>query len=86
MRKVAGDTVQVYSAATKPGSAINDLSAQALEGVGRRTPQSASTVVVLASREPRTETEAAARCRPSPPLRPIHFSGSIAAFAQSGPN
>jgi arsenate-mycothiol transferase len=34
MRKVAGDTVQVYSAGTKPGSAINDLSAQALAEVG----------------------------------------------------
>ena len=34
MRKIAGDTVQVYSAGTKPGSAINDLSAQALAEVG----------------------------------------------------
>ena len=34
MRKVAGDTVQVYSAGTKPGTAINDLSAQALAEVG----------------------------------------------------
>ena len=34
MRKVAGDTVQVYSAGTKPGAAVNDLSAQALAEVG----------------------------------------------------
>ena len=30
MRKIAGDTVQVYSAGTKPGDTLNDLSAQAL--------------------------------------------------------
>jgi arsenate-mycothiol transferase len=34
MRKIAGGAVQVYSAGTKPGSAINDLSAQALAEVG----------------------------------------------------
>jgi arsenate-mycothiol transferase len=34
MRKIAGDTVQVYSAGTKPGAAVNDLSAQALAEVG----------------------------------------------------
>jgi len=34
MRKAAGDAVQVYSAGTKPGNAINDLSAQALAEVG----------------------------------------------------
>ena len=34
MSKVAGDTVQVYSAGTKPGTAVNDLSAQALAEVG----------------------------------------------------
>ena len=34
MTKIAGDTVQVYSAGTKPGTAINDLSAQALAEVG----------------------------------------------------
>jgi len=34
MRKIAGDTVQVYSAGTKPGSVIYDLSAQALAEVG----------------------------------------------------
>ena len=34
MRKIAGDTVQVYSAGTKPGTAVNDLSAQALAEVG----------------------------------------------------
>ena len=34
MSKIAGDTVQVYSAGTKPGTAINDLSAQALAEVG----------------------------------------------------
>lgn len=34
MRQLAGDTVTVYSAGTKPGAAINDLSAQALLEVG----------------------------------------------------
>jgi arsenate-mycothiol transferase len=34
MRKLAGDAVQIYSAGTKPGAAINDLSAQALAEVG----------------------------------------------------
>lgn len=34
MRQVAGDTVSVYSAGTKPGTAVNDLSAQALLEVG----------------------------------------------------
>ena len=34
MTKIAGDTVHVYSAGTKPGTAINDLSAQALAEVG----------------------------------------------------
>ena len=34
MRQLAGDTVNVYSAGTKPGSAVNDLSAQALLEVG----------------------------------------------------
>ncbi len=33
MRKIAGDAVQVYSAGTKPGSAINDLSVEALAEV-----------------------------------------------------
>lgn len=34
MRQIAGDTVEVHSAGTKPGSAVNDLSAQALLEVG----------------------------------------------------
>ena len=34
MRQLAGDNVHVYSAGTKPGAAINDLSAQALLAVG----------------------------------------------------
>jgi len=34
MRKIAGDTVRIYSAGTKPGDAINDLSAEALSEVG----------------------------------------------------
>ncbi|BBY99712.1 arsenate-mycothiol transferase ArsC [Mycolicibacterium fallax] len=34
MRKVAGDRVEVYSAGTAPGSAINALSAQSLLEVG----------------------------------------------------
>ena len=34
MRKIAGDTVQVYSAGTKPGAAVNDLSAEVLAEVG----------------------------------------------------
>lgn len=43
MRQVAGDTVTVSSAGTKPGAAINQLSAQVLLEVGAditdRTPQ-----------------------------------------------
>ena len=34
MRQLAGDTVTVHSAGTKPGAAVNDLSAQALLEVG----------------------------------------------------
>jgi arsenate-mycothiol transferase len=34
MRKIAGDAVPVYSAGTRPGTAVNDLSAQALAEVG----------------------------------------------------
>lgn len=34
MRKIAGDTVHVYSGGTKPGDAINNLSAQTLAEVG----------------------------------------------------
>ena len=34
MRKLAGDTVDVHSAGTKPGTAINSLSAQSLLEVG----------------------------------------------------
>jgi arsenate-mycothiol transferase len=34
MRKAAGDAVQVHSAGTNPGSAVNGLSAQALSEVG----------------------------------------------------
>jgi arsenate-mycothiol transferase len=34
MRKVAGDAVDVYSAGTKPGSAVNELSAESLDEVG----------------------------------------------------
>jgi arsenate-mycothiol transferase len=34
MRQIAGDTVQVYSAGTAPGDAINDLSALVLAEVG----------------------------------------------------
>jgi arsenate-mycothiol transferase len=34
MRKLAANTVQVYSAGTKPGDAINSLSAQSLAEVG----------------------------------------------------
>ncbi|CAN3132362.1 low molecular weight phosphatase family protein (plasmid) [Mycobacterium sp. smrl_JER01] len=34
MRQLAGDTVIVYSAGTKPGTAVNELSAQALLEVG----------------------------------------------------
>jgi protein-tyrosine-phosphatase len=34
MRKIAGDAVWVYSAGTKPGTAVTDLSAQALAEVG----------------------------------------------------
>ncbi|MGO9185385.1 arsenate-mycothiol transferase ArsC, partial [Mycobacterium sp.] len=34
MRKLAGDSVDVHSAGTKPGTAINSLSAQSLLEVG----------------------------------------------------
>jgi arsenate-mycothiol transferase len=34
MRKIAGDTVEVYSAGTKPGDKLNELSAQVLAEVG----------------------------------------------------
>lgn len=34
MRQIAGDTVDVYSAGTKPGTAINVVSAEALAEVG----------------------------------------------------
>jgi arsenate-mycothiol transferase len=34
MRKIAGDTVRVYSAGTRAGDAINSLSAQSLAEVG----------------------------------------------------
>ncbi|BBY50468.1 putative arsenate reductase [Mycolicibacterium arabiense] len=34
MRRLAGDTVNVHSAGTKPAGAVNDLSAQALLEVG----------------------------------------------------
>ena len=34
MRKIAGDTVQVYSGWHQAGTAVNDLSAQALAEVG----------------------------------------------------
>ena len=34
MRQLAGDTVTVHSAGTKPGAAVNDLSAQVLHEVG----------------------------------------------------
>ncbi len=34
MRRLAGDSVVVHSAGTKPGSTVNDLSAQALHEVG----------------------------------------------------
>ena len=34
MRKIAGDSVQVYSAGTKPGTTINELSAESLAEVG----------------------------------------------------
>jgi arsenate-mycothiol transferase len=34
MRKLAGDAIDVYSAGTKPGTAVNALSAEALAEVG----------------------------------------------------
>jgi arsenate-mycothiol transferase len=61
MRKVAGEAVDVYSAGTRPGEAINSLSAQALDEVGvditaeapKRVDQSllrdADVVVILGS-------------------------------------
>ena len=34
MSKIAGDTIRVHSAGTRPGTAVNDLSARALAEVG----------------------------------------------------
>lgn len=34
MRRLTGDTVDVYSAGTKPGTAVNALSAESLSEVG----------------------------------------------------
>ena len=34
MSKIGGDTVEVYSAGTKPGTEINAVSAEALREVG----------------------------------------------------
>jgi arsenate-mycothiol transferase len=34
MRQIAGDTVNVYSAGTKPGTAVNAISAQTLGEIG----------------------------------------------------
>ena len=45
MTKIAGDTVQVYSAGTKPGTAVNDLSAQALAEVGVDITENTPTLV-----------------------------------------
>lgn len=45
MREIAGDALQVYSAGTKPGSAINELSAQALAEVGIDITGNAPTLV-----------------------------------------
>lgn len=36
IRKIAGNTIDVSSGGTKPGDAINDLSAQTLSEVGGR--------------------------------------------------
>ncbi|MDV6979864.1 low molecular weight phosphatase family protein [Mycobacterium intracellulare] len=45
MRKIAGDTVDVYSAGTTPGTAVNALSAQSLAEVGADiTDQSPKTI------------------------------------------
>ncbi len=62
MRRAAGDTVTVTSAGTRPGTAVNALSAQSLQEVGiditGETPQSltpqmveAATVVVTLGRD-----------------------------------
>ncbi|CAN5392159.1 low molecular weight phosphatase family protein [soil metagenome] len=34
MRQLAGDTIDVYSAGTKPGPAVNELSAESMKEVG----------------------------------------------------
>ena len=38
MSKIAGDAVQVYSAGTKPGTAVNTLSAEVLREVASTSP------------------------------------------------
>lgn len=66
MRKIAGDTVQVYSAGIRPADAINDLSAQTLAEVevdiSGETPKPIDPqllrdvdVVVILGREARVE-------------------------------
>ena len=72
MRKIAGDAVQVYSAGTSPGTAINDLSAQSLAEVGvdisDQTPQPVDPqllrdvdIVVTLGREAHVEPVAGTR-------------------------
>ena len=66
MRQIAGDTVQVYSAGTKPGAAVNTQSAEVLSEVGvditDQTPKLVDPqlvrevdVVVILGREARVE-------------------------------
>ena len=77
MSKIAGDTVQVYSAGTKPGTAVNDLSAQALAEVGVDITGDTPTlfdpqlvrdvdVVVTLGREGRVDRSCSARRRYAP--------------------
>jgi arsenate-mycothiol transferase len=73
MKDLAGATVQVGSAGTKPGAALNDLSVQSLSEVGidisgeRPKPVTAdlirdADVVVTLGREARVEEVEGARC------------------------
>jgi arsenate-mycothiol transferase len=72
MRQIAGDTVDVYSAGTHPGTAINSLSAQSLDEIGvditDETPKLVDPqlvrdvdVVVTLGREARVEPMAGTR-------------------------
>ena len=71
MTKIAGDSVQVYAAGTKPGTAINDLSAQALAeqvpSLGSTSPIAPTTPAPVPRRDTQPHEQAA---KPLPARRP----------------